>query len=199
MAIIPGPDFPTGGLIVGTEGIRQAYETGRGRVVMQARVVKETRRGGREQLVVTEIPYATGKTRIIEQIVELTKKGKITDISDLRDESDRDGIRIVIELKRGADADKVLRQLLKWTALQSTFGVISLALDNGVPREFTLKEMLERFRDHRIEVVVRRSQWELGKARDEAHVLQGLLIALKNIDEVVRIIRTSRTRESAGE
>jgi DNA gyrase subunit A len=198
MKFIPGPDFPTGGLIVGTEGIEAAYRTGRGRIVMRARVVKETRRGGREQLVVTEIPYATSKTRIIEQIVDLTKKGKISDISDLRDESDRDGIRIVIELKRGVDAEKVLKQLLKWTSLQATFGVISLALDNGVPREFTLKQILERFRDHRIEVIVRRSQWELAKAREEAHVLEGLLIALKNIDEVVRVIRGSRDREAAS-
>jgi DNA gyrase subunit A len=199
MRIVPGPDFPTGGLIVGTEGIRQAYRTGRGRVIMRARIGKETKRGGREQLVVTEIPYATSKSRIIEQVVELTKRGKLPDVADLRDESDRDGIRMVIELKRGANADKVVAALLKWTALQSTFGVIALALDGGVPREFSLKEMLERFRDHRIEVVVRRSRWELGKARDEAHILDGLLIALKNIDEVVRIIRGSRTREAAGE
>jgi DNA gyrase subunit A len=199
MKFVPGPDFPTGGLIVGTEGIRKAYETGRGRVIMRARIGKETRRGGREQLVITEIPYATNKTRIIEQIVELSKRGKVSDVADLRDESDRDGIRVVVELKRGADSERVVRALLKWTALQSTFGVISLALDNGVPREFTLKEMLERFRDHRVEVVVRRSRWELKKAEDEAHVLRGLLIALKNIDEVVRIIRGSRTRESAGQ
>ena len=158
MRFVPGPDFPTGGLIVGTEGIEKAYHTGRGRVIMRARIGKETRRGGREQLVVTEIPYATNKTRIIEQIVDLNKKGKVSDLSDLRDESDRDGIRIVIELKRGADANKVVKALLKWTSLQSTFGVIALALDNGVPREFSLKEMLERFRDHRIEVIVRRSQ-----------------------------------------
>ena len=198
MTFIPGPDFPTGGLIVGTAGIEAAYHTGRGRVVMRAKVVKETRRGGREQLVVTEIPYATSKTRIIEQIVDRTKRGKISDISDLRDESDREGIRIVIELKRGADAERVLKQLLKWTSLQATFGVISLALDNGVPREFTLKQILERFRDHRIEVIVRRSEWELGKAREEAHVLEGLIIALKNIDAVVRIIRASRDREVAA-
>ncbi len=199
MRFVPGPDFPTGGLIVGREGIQKAYETGRGRVVMRARIGKETRRGGREQLVVTEIPYATSKTRIIEQIVDLNKKGKVSDLSDLRDESDRDGIRIVIELKRGADANKVVKALLKWTALQSTFGVISLALDDGVPREFSLKEMLERFRDHRVEVIVRRSRWELGKAQDEGHVLEGLLIALKSIDAVVRIIRGSRTREAAAE
>jgi DNA gyrase subunit A len=199
MKIVPGPDFPTGGLIMGTEGIRKAYETGRGRVIMRARIGKETKRGGREQLVITEIPYATNKTRIIEQIVDLAKRGKVADIADLRDESDRDGIRVVIELKRGADADRAVRALLKWTGLQSTFGVISLALDGGVPRELTLKQMLERFRDHRVEVVVRRAKWELGKAEEEAHILRGLLIALKNIDEVVAIIRGSRTRESAAE
>ncbi len=198
MQFIPGPDFPTGGLIIGTEGIRAAYHKGRGRVVMRARVVKEHKRGGREQLVVNEIPYATNKTRIVEQIADLVKREKVTDISDLRDESDRDGIRVVIELKRGADPEKVLKALFKWTALQSTFGVISLALDNGVPREFTLLEMLARFRDHRVEVVVRRSRWEIERARDEVHVLEGLLIALKHIDEVVRLIRGSKTRETAG-
>jgi DNA gyrase subunit A len=198
MRHLPGPDFPTGGVILGTKGIRDAYEKGRGRIVVRARVRKEQRRAGREQLVVTEIPYATSKTRILEQIAELVKKGKIEDISDLRDESDRDGIRIVIELKRGADADKVLDRLWKWTALQSTFGVISLALENGVPEEFPLKAILERFRDHRIEVVVRRSRWELGRARDEEHVLEGLLIALKHIDEVIALIRGSRNRETAS-
>jgi DNA gyrase subunit A len=199
MEFVPGPDFPTGGLIVGRDGIRQAYETGRGRVIMQGRIGRESRRGGREQLVVTEIPYATSKTRIIEQIADLAKKGKAPDIADLRDESDRDGIRLVIELKRGADARKVVRSLLKWTALQSTFGVIGLALDGGVPREFSLKQMLERFRDHRIEVIVRRARWERDKAREEAHVLEGLLIALKQIDRVVAIIRGSRRRETAAE
>jgi DNA gyrase subunit A len=198
MRHIPGPDFPTGGVVVGTRGIRDAYERGRGRVVVRARIRKEQRRGGREQLVVTEIPYATSKTRLLEQIAELVKKGKIDDISDLRDESDRDGIRVVIELKRGADAGKVLEKLWKWTSLQSTFGVISLALENGVPGEFSLKAMLERFRDHRIEVVVRRSRWELGKARDEEHVLEGLLVALKRIDEVIALIRGSRNRETAS-
>ncbi|HYW07072.1 MAG TPA: DNA gyrase subunit A [Longimicrobium sp.] len=133
MTFIPGPDFPTGGLIVGTQGIRDAYEKGRGRVVMRARVYKEQKRNGREQLVVTEIPYGTNKARIIEQIAELTRAARVTDISDLRDESDREGIRVVIELKRGADAVKVLNQLFKWTALQTTFGVIALALDRGVP------------------------------------------------------------------
>ncbi|HEU0053475.1 MAG TPA: DNA topoisomerase (ATP-hydrolyzing), partial [Longimicrobium sp.] len=198
MAHLPGPDFPTGGLIVGTTGIREAYEKGRGRVVMRARVYKEQKRSGKEQLVVTEIPYGTNKARIIEQVAELSRSGKLADVSDLRDESDREGIRMVMELKRGADAVKVLDKLYKWTALQTTFGVIALALDKGVPREFTLKAILERFRDHRVEVVVRRSRWELEKARDEAHVLQGLIVALKRIDEVVQIIRSSRNRESAA-
>ncbi|HEX8830892.1 MAG TPA: DNA topoisomerase (ATP-hydrolyzing), partial [Longimicrobium sp.] len=198
MAHLPGPDFPTGGIILGHGGIRDAYHKGRGRVVMRARVYKESRRNGREQLVVTEIPYGTNKSRIIEQVADLTRAGKMADVSDLRDESDRDGIRIVLELKRGADAVKVLNQLYKWTALQSTFGVISLALDRGVPRELTLKDMLERWRDHRVEVVVRRSRWELGRAQDEAHVLRGLIVALRRIDDVVQIIRTSRNRESAA-
>jgi DNA gyrase subunit A len=198
MRFLPGPDFPTGGIIVGRKGIRDAYETGRGRVVMRARVSKEQKRGGREQLVVTEIPYATSKTRIIEQIADLVKRERITDISDLRDESDRDGIRLVIELKRGAEAIKVLDALYRWTSLQATFGVITLALDGGVPKEFSLKQLLEHFREHRIEVIVRRSQWELARARDEVHVLEGLLIALKHIDAVVKLIRSSRTRETAS-
>ena len=198
MAHLPGPDFPTGGIIVGTQGIRDAYERGRGRVVMRARVYKESRRSGKDQLVVTEIPYGTNKARIIEQIAELTRSGKMSDLADLRDESDRDGIRVVMELKRGADPAKVLTTLFKATALQTTFGVISLALDRGVPKEFGLKEMLERFRDHRLQVVVRRSRWELEKARDEAHVLEGLLAALRRIDQVIAIIRGSRNRESAA-
>jgi DNA gyrase subunit A len=198
MVHLPGPDFPTGGIIVGVQGIKDAYTNGRGRVVMRARVYKESRRSGREQLVVTEIPYGTNKSRIIEQVADLTRAGKLGDVSDLRDESDRDGIRVVIELKRGADAAKVLAALYKGTALQTTFGVIALALDNGVPRELGLKTILERYRDHRLQVVVRRSRWELEKARDEAHVLEGLIAALKKIDQVIAIIRGSRNRESAG-
>ncbi len=198
MEHLPGPDFPTGGVVVGTKGIREAYEKGRGRVVMRASVYKETQRNGKERLVVTEIPYGTNKSRIIEQIAELTRAGKLHDVSDLRDESDRDGIRVVIELKRGADPQKVLDKLFKATALQSTFGVISLALVGGVPRELSLKQILERWRDHRVEVVVRRSEWELGRARDEAHVLEGLIVALRRIDEVVALIRSSKTRETAG-
>jgi DNA gyrase subunit A len=198
MAHLPGPDFPTGGVVVGRKGIRDAYEKGRGRVVMRARVFKEQKRTGREQLVVTEIPYGSNKSRIIEQIADLSKEGKLADVSDLRDESDRDGIRIVVELKKGADAVKTLERLFKATALQSTFGVIALALDGGVPREFNLKQILERWRDHRIQVVVRRSRWEVERARDEAHVLEGLVAALRQIDLVVQLIRSSKTRETAA-
>ena len=198
MVHLPGPDFPTGGIIVGVQGIRDAYTKGRGRVVMRARVYKESRRSGREQLVVTEIPFGTNKSRIIEQIADLTRAGKLTDVSDLRDESDRDGIRVVIELKRGADGARVLTALYKGTALQTTFGVIALALDNGVPRELGLKTILERYRDHRLQVVVRRSRWELDRARDEAHVLEGLIVALRKIDQVIAIIRGSRNRETAA-
>jgi DNA gyrase subunit A len=199
MAHVPGPDFPTGGYIVGGDGIRDMYETGRGRIVMRARVVKEALRGGKEQLVVTEIPYAVSKSKIIEQIVDLSRKGKIDDVTDVRDESDRDGMRLVIELKRGADPARTLPVLLRRTYLQQTFGAILLALDGGEPKELGLKALLERYRDHRVQVVVRRSRHELEKAEAERHVLEGLLVALDHIDEVVRIIRESKDRPQASE
>ncbi len=198
MEVIPGPDFPTGGLIVGRKGIRQMYRTGRGRIVMRARVVREKIRGGREQLVITELPYATSKSKIIAQIAGLSRKGALPEVSNLRDESDRDGVRLVIELKRGADSGKVLKRLLRRTSLQSTFGAILLALDKGEPREFALKEMLERFRDHRLEVIQRRSRHELEKAEDRAHVIEGMLRALDFIDEVIAIIRSSEDRAQAA-
>ncbi|MSR35666.1 MAG: DNA gyrase subunit A [Gemmatimonadetes bacterium] len=199
MRHIPGPDFPTGGFIVGREGIKDMYRNGRGRVVMRARVVKESLRGGKDQLVVTEIPYATSKTKIIEQIVDLARKGKLDEVGDVRDESDRDGIRLVIELKRGASAKKTLASLYQRTSLQSTFGAILLALDGGEPKEFNLKTMLERFRDHRIHVIVRRSQYRLEQAEAEKHIIEGLLAALKDIDAVIKIIRAARDRAEASE
>ncbi len=199
MEIVPGPDFPTGGFIVGRQGIRQMYRTGRGRIIMRARVVREAVRGGKEQLVITELPYATSKSRIIAQIAGLSRKGALTEVSNLRDESDRDGVRLVIELKRGTEAGKVLKRLLRRTSLQSTFGARLLALDGGEPREFTLKEMLERFRDHRLEVIRRRSQHDLEKAEDRAHVIEGMLRALDFIDEVIAIIRSSPDRARAAE
>jgi DNA gyrase subunit A len=195
---LPGPDFPTGGFIVGEEGIRDMYHTGRGRVVMRARIVKEALRGGRDQLVVTEIPYGVSKAKIIEQIVGLHRKGKLDDVTDVRDESDRDGLRLVIQLKRGSRASAALSTLLRRTHLQSTFGAILLALDRGEPREFDLKRLVERYRDHRLEVVVRRSRFQLEKAEAERHVLEGLLLALDHIDEVVRIIKRSKDRPQAA-
>jgi DNA gyrase subunit A len=197
MRHIPGPDFPTGGFVVGREGIESMYTTGRGRVIMRSRVVKEPKRGGREQLVVTELPYTVSKTKIIEQIAKLARSGKFEDIADIRDETDRDGIRLVIELKRGAKAGKVLQQLYKRTNLQMTFGAILLGLDHGQPREFNLKELLEHFRDHRVEVIQRRSRHELERAEAERHVVEGLLVALDHIEEVIEIIRGSKDRAEA--
>ena len=199
MRHIPGPDFPTGGFVVGSEGITDMYRTGRGRVVMRARIVKERLRGGRDQLVVTELPYATNKTKIVEQIAGLARKGKLEDVSDIRDESDRDGIRLVVELKRGASAKQTLGVLYRRTSLQGTFGAILLALDGGEPRQFDLKSLLERFRDHRLEVIVRRSRFQLEEAAAEKHIVEGLLAALKHVDEVIRIIRGSPDRPAAAE
>ena len=199
MRHIPGPDFPTGGFVVGRGGIEKMYREGRGRVVMRARVVKEALRGGKEQLVVTELPYTVNKTKVIEQIASLAKKGRVDDLADIRDETDRDGIRLVIELKRGADAAGVLKILFRGTALQTTFGAHLLALDHGQPRVFDLKTMLERFRDHRVEVIRLRSRFDLEKAEAERHVVEGLLAALEHIDEVIRIIRGSADRPEASE
>jgi len=175
------------------------YREGRGRIVMRARVVKESLRGGKEQLVVTELPYAVSKTKIIEQIAALSKRGRIDDVTDIRDETDRDGIRLVIELKRGANAAAVLRILYRGSHLQATFGAHMLALDDGEPKIFDLKQLLERFRDHRLEVIQRRSRHDLEKAEAERHVVEGLLAALEHIDEVIRIIRGSKDRPEASE
>ena len=199
MRHIPGPDFPTGGFVVGTDGIEQMYREGRGRIVMRARVVKEALRGGKEQLVVTEFPYTVSKTKVIEQIAELAKKGRADEISDIRDETDREGIRLVIELKRGANAAGVLQLLFRATALQTTFGAHVLALDEGQPKDFDLKRLLERFRDHRLEVIQRRCRHDLEKAEAERHVVEGLLAALKHIEEVIKIIRGSKDRAQASE
>ena len=199
MRHIPGPDFPTAGFVVGREGIEKMYKEGRGRIVMRARVVKEALRGGKEQLVVTELPYAVNKTKVIQQIAGLAKKGKIEHVSDIRDETDRDGIRLVIELKRGAKASETLEKIFRGTSLQTTFGAHLLALDGGVPKEFDLKQILERFRDHRLDVIRRRSQHDLEKAEVDQHIAQGLLAALDEIDEVIKIIRASQDRTEASE
>ncbi len=199
MECIKGPDFPTGGLILGTRGIEDAYHTGRGRVVVRARVKveKPAKGGGKTKIIVTEIPFQVNKSRLIENIASLVQHKKIEGISDIRDESDKDGMRIVIELKRDELADVVLNQLYKHTAMQSTFGIIMLALVENQPRVLSLKQMLKAYLDHREDVVVRRSRFELDKAEKRAHILEGIKIALDQIDEVINTIRKSRTPDEA--
>jgi DNA gyrase subunit A len=191
MEHIPGPDFPTGAAILGRGGIRSAYATGRGSIVMRAKVDVESLRKDREALIVTEIPYQVNKATLIEKIAELVREKRIEGIGDLRDESDRDGMRIVIELKRDAVADVVLNQLWRFTAMQSSFGANMIALNGGRPEMLTLKDMLVAFLDFREEVATRRAKHLLAKARDDAHVQVGLAIAVANIDEVIRLIRAS--------
>ena len=188
---IPGPDFPTGGSILGRAGIRAAYATGRGSIIMRAKVAVEELRKDREALIVSEIPYQVNKATLIERIAELVREKRVEGISDLRDESDRDGMRIVIEIKRDAVADVVLNQLWRFTALQSSFGANMIALNGGRPEMLTLTDMLRAFLDFREEVVTRRTKYLLTKARDNAHIQVGLAIAVANIDEVIRLIRTS--------
>ncbi|HWP38333.1 MAG TPA: DNA gyrase subunit A [Gemmatimonadales bacterium] len=190
---IKGPDFPTGGFIYGSDGIKECYATGRGRIVMRARAqVEEKESSGRSQIVVTEIPFQVNKARLIEQIAELVRAKKITDVSDLRDESDRDGMRIVIELKRDANPSVVLNQLYKHTQMQTTFGAIMLALVGGVPQVLDLKQLLQQYVDHRHEVVTRRTQFELDEALAREHILEGLKIAVDNIDAVIETIKQAK-------
>jgi DNA gyrase subunit A len=196
---IPGPDFPTGGMIIGREGIEQAYGTGKGRIVMRGMAHIEEMKGSRHQIIITEIPFLVNKASLIERIADLVREQRIDMISDLRDESDQRGMSIVIELKRGAQPKKVLNQLYKFTALQSTFGVQMLALVDGEPRMLPLKRCLQIFIEHRQTVIVRRSTFELAKARARAHILDGLLIALQNIDAVVQTIRESQDADVAKE
>lgn len=195
--IVKAPDFPTGGIIFGYEGVKEAYKTGRGRIVIRARANIETTKSGRVNIVITEVPYQVNKASLIERIAELVREKKLEDISDIRDESDRDGIRVVVELKRDAEAQVVLNNLYKHTQMQTTFGVILLALVDGIPKVLTLKQMMERFVDHRHEVVVRRTKFDLDAAEKRAHILEGYKIALDNIDEVVQIIKKSKDPESA--
>ena len=198
MKIIPGPDFPTGGVIIGKEGIEKAYNTGSGQIKVRAKVSIESIKGGKEALVVNEIPYQVNKTRLIQDIASHIKGKKVDGITDLRDESDRDGTRIVIELKRGINAHVVMNQLFKITALESTFGVNLLALDGMSPRVMNIKEIIGRYVDHREEVVRRRTKFELDKAEKRAHILEGFLKALDRIDEIIKIIRSSSTPREAG-
>ncbi|MFQ5610190.1 MAG: DNA gyrase subunit A, partial [Woeseiaceae bacterium] len=191
MEHIPGPDFPTSGIINGAAGIVSAYHTGRGRVYIRARTDIEERKGGREAIVVTELPYQVNKARLIEKIAELANAKRIEGISDIRDESDKDGMRVVIELKRGEVSDVILNNLYKQTPMQSVFGINMVALHEGQPKLMNLKQVLEAFLAHRREVVTRRTIFDLRKARDRAHVLEGQTVALANIDEVIELIKKS--------
>ena len=197
MTAIKGPDFPTGAMILGTEGIRSAYNTGRGVVKIRAKAEIEPMQKGKHRIVVSEIPYQVNKARLIENIAQLVKDGVIEGITDLRDESDRRGMRIVIELKSDVVPDVILNQLYKHTQLQSSFGIIMLALVKGQPRILNLKQILEYYLEHQKEVVTRRTRYELGKAQDRAHILEGLKIALDNLDEIIHTIRNSATADIA--
>jgi DNA gyrase subunit A len=198
MRFIPGPDFPTSGMILGRDGIRQAYETGRGSITVRARASVEVHpKTERESIVVTEIPYQVNKARLVESIADLVRDKKIEGISDLRDESSREGMRVVVELKRDAMARVVLNNLYQHTTLQTSFGIMLLAIDGGQPRILTLKQMLERFVAHRRDVVTRRTRFELKQARAREHILLGLQIALDHIDEIIELIRKAGDREAA--
>ena len=199
MTHIKGPDFPTAGLIMGMDGLKSAYETGRGKIKMRARAHIETNKSGRNSIVITEVAYQTNKANLVEKIADLVRDKKVVGISDLRDESDKDGIRVVIEIKRDAVPEVILNQLYKHTQLQDTFGIILLALVGGVPKIMPLKEILTHFIDFRHEVVVRRTQFELKEAEARAHILEGLKTALDNIDEVIKVIRGSKNPTQAKE
>jgi DNA gyrase subunit A len=197
MRLIPGPDFPTAGIINGAAGIVEAYRTGRGRILVRAKAEIESEDNGRETIIVTELPFQVNKARLIEKIAELVKEKRIEGISELRDESDKDGLRIVIEVRRDASADVLLNNLFQQSQLQVTFGINMVALVDGQPRTLSLREILDAFIRHRREVVTRRTIFDLRKARDRAHILEGLTVALANIDEMVELIRTSPTPDEA--
>jgi len=199
MDIVKGPDFPTGAIIMGTEGIKNAYTTGRGKVIVRGRAFVETKKNGREHIIISELPYQVNKANLIEKIADLVRDKKIEGISDLRDESDKEGIRVVVEIKRDAIPDVVLNQLYKHTQLQDTFGIIMLALVNGVPKVMKLTEVMKHFIDFRHDIVIRRTEYDLKKAEAKAHILEGLKIALDNIDEIIKIIRGSKNPIQAKE
>lgn len=197
MQFIPGPDFPTGGFILGSDGIRSAYETGRGTVLMRGKAEIERGAGGRTQIIITELPYQVNKARLVERIAELIKEKKLDGITDLRDESDRSGMRVVLELRRDANPQVTLNRLYKHTQLQESFGVIMLALVDGEPRVLRLKDALGYYLDHQVVVVTRRTRYQLQKAEDRLHIVEGLIIALDHIDQVISLIRASRTVDEA--
>jgi len=197
MESIKGPDFPTGAIIMGKESIQEAYRTGRGRVRVRGKVTIEEMQKNRQQIVITEIPYQVNKSRLIEKIADLVRDKKIEGISDLRDESDRTGMRIVIELRRDANANVVLNKLYKHTQLEGTFSIIMIALVDGEPKVLNLKEMLTHYLDHQKDIIIRRTKFDLGRAEAKAHILEGLIIALDHLDEVIKLIRASKTDEIA--
>ncbi len=199
MGVMPGPDFPTGAVIMGTDGIRDAYETGRGSITVRAKAHVETTKTGRSRIVFTEMPYQVNKGSLQEKIAQLVNEKRIEGVSDMRDESNQKGIRLVIELKKDVIPQVVLNNLYKYTQLQTTFGVINLALVGGVPKLLTLREMLQHYIDHQVDVVTRRTRFDLKKAQARAHILEGYLMALDHIDEVISIIRSSRTDTEASE
>ena len=199
LPIVKGPDFPTGGIILGTRGVEEAYRTGRGKIRVRSVTDIETMANGKSRIIVTEIPYMVNKARLIEKIAELVKDKKIDGITDLRDESNREGMRICIELRKDVNANVIMNQLYKHTQLQDSFGVIMLALVNNEPKVMNLKDVLTHYIKHQEEVVTRRTQYDLNKAEERDHILQGLLIALDNIDEVIRIIRSSANAQAAKE
>lgn len=199
MEYVKGPDFPTAAMIQGVDGIKQAYETGRGKVLMRARAVVETSKQGRSSIIINEIPYQVNKANLIEAIAGLVRNKRVEGIADVRDESDKDGIRIVVDTKRDAVPEVILNQLYAFTQLQDTYGMILLALVNGVPKVLNLKQMIQHFIDFRHEIVVRRTQFDLNVAEDRAHILEGLKIALDNIDEIIKIIRGSKDAKHARE
>jgi DNA gyrase subunit A len=192
LKIVKGPDFPTGGLICGQDGIRSAYRTGRGSLKMHAKAHIEQKKGGREAIIVTEIPYQVNKTRLITSMADLVKARKIEGIQDIRDESDRDGMRIVVDIRKGQNAQVVMNLLYKHTQMKETFGVIMLALVDGQPQVLTLKQVLEEFIRHRKDVITRRTKYDLAQAEERAHILEGLKVAIKNLDEVIKIIKRSK-------
>jgi DNA gyrase subunit A len=197
MKYVTAPDFPTAGIIYGYAGVQSAYTTGRGRIVVRARANIETLKSNRENIVITELPYQVNKANLIEKMAELVRAGKLSDISNIRDESDRDGLRVVVELKRDAQPAVVLNQLFKHTQMQSTFGVIMLALVNGIPKVLPIKDIMQHFLNHRMDVLIRRTKYELEAAERRAHILEGYIIALDNIDAVIQTIKKSKDVETA--
>jgi len=197
MEYVVAPDFPTGGIIFGYEGVKDAFTTGRGKIILRAKANVETHKNERESIIVTELPYQVNKANLIEKIADLVRDGKLDDISNIRDESDRDGMRIVIETKRGSQPEVIINQLFKHTQMQVTFGVIMLALVNGNPKVLTLRETMEYFLAHRMDVLIRRTQYELDAAERRAHILEGYIIALDNIDAVIETIKKSKDVETA--